>query len=254
VKLPAAALVAIAMLATGCSGEGPGIPPPGTAGVAQAPFPPAIRPYEPNINPDNFVKYINNHYLPLEPGTTYVYKGGTADESETVTVTVLKRTKRIMGVRCRVVKDVAEVNGQVVEKTFDWFAQDTDGNVWYFGETTKEYERKNGKVVTSSAGSWEAGIDGALPGILMLGALEVGVQYRQEYYKGEAEDMGMVVQIDGATRVAVGSFKNVVVTEDWTPLERNSRENKYYAPGVGLVREEGLKGDRAVLELVAIRS
>lgn len=248
-------LVALALLGAACSNERPGKLPPGTVEAGDDAFPPEVDPYEPKIDPADFVETIDNNYLPLEPGTTYVYRGGTAREEETVTVTVTNRTKKIMGVKCRVVKDIAEVNGEVVERTLDWFAQDSSGNVWYFGEATEEYERgKNGKVRVSDAGSWEAGKDGALPGILMLGSPQLGDRYRQEYYEGEAEDMGAVIQLDGSTRVAVGFFKNVLITKDWTPLEKSAVENKYYAPGVGLVREEALKGDRAVLELVAIRS
>ena len=243
-------LLIAALLATACSNTGgeTGGPPGGAAPLDEAP--PAIDPYEPNIDPANFVDRIDNKYLPLEPGTTMVYRGGDGTETEVVRVTVTDRTKEVMGVTTTVVKDVAVVNGELAEKTFDWFAQDQFGNVWYFGEATVEYE--DGK--TDTAGSWEAGVDGALPGIVMLGSPDVGDQYRQEYYEGEAEDMGKVITLDAETVVAYGKFDDVLVTEDWTPLEQNVLENKYYAPGVGVVREEAVKGGSTVLELVSVRS
>jgi hypothetical protein len=135
-----------------------------------------------------------------------------------------------MGVECVVVNDKAWENGKLIERTYDWHAQDKEGNVWYFGEDTKEYE--NGKVV-STKGSWEAGVDGAKPGIIMQAHPKVGQSYRQEYYKGEAEDMAKVINLNESVTVPYGSFDHVLVTKEWTPLEPSYAEHKYYAPGVG---------------------
>ena len=149
-----------------------------------------------------------------------------------VEVTVTDRTKTIMGIEARVVHDVVTEDGQVKEDTFDWYAQDKAGNLWYLGEDTKEYE--DGKV-SSTEGSWEAGVDGALAGILLPADPEVGMAYRQEYYEGEAEDRAKVVSVDEHADVPYGSFDGVLETEDTTPLEPDLVERKYYAKDVGPV-------------------
>ena len=139
----------------------------------------------------------------------------------------------------------------MAEDTFDWFAQDKDGNVWYFGEDSKEYE--DGKVV-STEGSWESGVDGAKPGIVMKANPQVGDAYRQEYYEDEAEDMAEVVSLNEAVSVPQGSFENCLKTKEWTPLEPDIVENKYYAPGVGLVMEVAVEGESGKVELLEIRT
>jgi hypothetical protein len=184
--------------------------------------------YAPHIDPADFTTTIDNEYLPMKPGTTFVYQGG-AERNE---MRVTHDTKKVMGVECVVVDDRAWENGQLIEKTYDWFAQDKEGNVWYFGENTKEY--KNGEVV-STKGSWEAGVDGAKPGIIMQADPKVGQSYRQEYYPGEAEDMAKVQSLNDSVTVPYGSFDHVLVTKEWTPLEPSYHEHKYYAPGVGQV-------------------
>jgi hypothetical protein len=184
--------------------------------------------YAPHINPAQFTTKIENEYLPLKPGTTFVYEGGTERDEMTVT----HSTKMVMGVECVVVDDRAWEEGKLIEKTYDWFAQDKEGSVWYFGEDTKEY--KNGKV-TSTKGSWEAGVDGAKPGIIMQAEPKVGQTYRQEYYPGEAEDMAKVQSLDESVTVPYGSFDHVLETREWTPLEPSYDEHKYYARGVGQV-------------------
>jgi hypothetical protein len=141
-------------------------------------------------------------------------------------------------VECVVVDDRGWEAGKLIEKTYDWFAQDEEGNVWYFGEDTKEYN--NGKV-TSTKGSWEAGVDGAKPGIIMEAHPKVGESYRQEYYKGEAEDMAKVQSSNESVKVLYGSFDHVLVTKEWTPLEPGYVEHKYYARGVGQVSGGGLE-------------
>jgi hypothetical protein len=196
--------------------------------------------YNPHINPSDFTTTIDNEYFPMKPGTTFVYKGGQERDEMAVT----SDTKKVMGVECVVVDDRAWENGQIIEKTYDWFAQDKEGTVWYFGEDTKEYE--NGKVV-STKGSWEAGVDGAKPGIIMQADPKVGKSYHQEYYKGEAEDMARVLSLNASVTVPYGSFDHVLVTKEWTPLEPSYHEHKYYARGVGHVYGGGL-------ELVAVKT
>jgi hypothetical protein len=213
--------------------------------------------YAPNIGPSNFVKEIDNPYFPLEPGTTWVYEGKTPEGTERVEDSVLQETKRVMGVECVVLRDRVWLNGELIEDTVDWHAQDKEGNVWYFGEYTKEYE--NGKVV-STEGSFEAGEKGALPGIIMPANPKVGDSYRQEYYKGEAEDMAEVISLNGsalndAVTTPYDSFSKVVlVTKDWNPLEPDILEHKYYAPGIGLIGETKVTGPSEKIELIDFKS
>jgi hypothetical protein len=214
-------------------------------------IPPVDGPYDWTIDPVNFVEGVDNPYFPLTPGTVWVSKGESEGEPEVVTVRVTHETKEIMGVTCVVVRDTVRVAGEVTEDTFDWYAQDVDGNVWYMGEDTKEYE--DGKVV-STEGSWEGGVDGALPGVIMPADPEVGLAYTQEHYAGEAEDKGKIVRLGAHITIPYGSFDDVVVTEDWTPLDPKILERKYYAPGVGFVFEELIKGGDEVLRLVDVRT
>jgi hypothetical protein len=206
--------------------------------------------YAPSIDPAGFTTEVDNKYFPLEPGTTFVYKGETEDASEGDTVRVTSATKKIMGVECVVVEDRVTEDGELTEKTYDWYAQDEQGNVWYFGEDSREYE--NGKVKTTE-GSWEAGKDGAEPGIIMPADPKIGETYRQEYYKGEAEDMARALKMNGSVEVSYGSFKNVLVTDEWTPLEKNVAEHKFYAPGVGNVKEIATKGPQETLTLIDVK-
>jgi hypothetical protein len=206
--------------------------------------------YAPNIKPADFTTKINNKYFPLEPGTTFVYRGETEDATEGDTVRVTSDTKTVMGVKCVVVDDRVFEGGKLAEKTYDWYAQDNKDNVWYFGEDSTEYD--NGKV-KSTEGSWEAGKDGAEPGIIMPADPKIGETYRQEYYKGEAEDMARALKLNGSVEVSYGSFKNVLVTDEWTPLEKNVAEHKFYAPGVGNVKEIATKGPQETLTLIDVK-
>jgi hypothetical protein len=173
---------------------------------------------------------IDNPYLPLRPGSRWVYRETDAGGAvQRVVVKVTHRTRLIAnGVMARVVHDTVTEKGRLVEDTYDWYAQDRRGNVWYLGEDTKEYE--NGKVV-STEGSWEAGVDGARPGLAMPARPRVGLQYRQERLEGEAEDTARVL----------GRFGDTLLTRDWNPLERGAVEYKLYARGVGLVLALGVK-------------
>lgn len=172
--------------------------------------------YAPAIAPADFVTAIDNPFFPLRPGTTFVYEGKSEKGNEHNEVYVSHDTKVIAGVTCAVISDTVMVDGQLVEMTLDWYAQDKQGNVWYFGEDTKEYT--DGKVV-STAGSWQAGADGAQPGIIMEARPKVGDSYRQEYYKGEAEDMAEVLSLTESVTVPEGSYTNVLKTREWTPRD-----------------------------------
>ncbi len=199
--------------------------------------------YQPHIDPMNFQTVVDNPYFPLVPGTTFklVEKLGKHTSENEVTVTA--ETRVIMGATCVVVRDVVRENGNVSEETFDWYAQDRQGNVWYFGEDTKEYHA-NGKVDTE--GSWEAGVDRNQPGIIMPGNPVPGAPYRQEYGPGHAEDMGQVVAVNDSVKVPYGSFGGCVRTKEWSLLEPGT-EKKWYARGVGVVRSESTDKEVAVL-------
>jgi hypothetical protein len=201
--------------------------------VAGTPLPP----YNPAINPADFSAQVTNPLFPLTPGTIYVYEGNRDGVPQHNEVTVTTETKVIMGVPCVVVRDVVTSNNAIVEKTTDWYAQDKTGNVWYFGEDTAEYE--NG-AVTTTAGTWMAGVDGALPGIVMKASPMVGDAYRQEYRPGEAEDFAKVLQLDGSWTVPAGNYTNVLVTEDTDLLDATKLEHKYYATGVGYLGSTGI--------------
>jgi hypothetical protein len=205
--------------------------------------------YDPDI-PASWAAAVTNPYFPLVPGTVYQYESDTPDGLETTTVEVLQDTKTINGVAATVVRDQVFLDGSLIEDTDDWFAQDAAGNVWYLGETTKEYE--DGQVV-STAGSWEWGVDGALPGIYMWAdpAAHVGEEYRQEFYQGEAEDFAKVVAVNENVTVPHGSFSGCVKTEDWNALDATAREYKYYCPDVGTSLETNLQGGDRV-ELVSV--
>lgn len=206
--------------------------------------------YDPVIDPENFVEVIDNPYFPLIPGTTFIYEGENEDgELERNEVYVTDDTRVVMGVTTTIVQDRVWEDGELIEETFDWYAQDKDGNVWYFGEDSKEYE--DGEYV-SSAGSWEAGINDAKPGIVMKMEPAVGDVYRQEYLVGEAEDMGEVISLTETVTVEYGTFENCLVTKEWTPLEPGVEEQKYYAKGVGQLLEEVTLGGSGQLELIEI--
>ena len=152
-----------------------------------------------------------------------------------------------MGVTTHVITDRVFVDGELQEDTVDWYAADDFGNIWYFGEQTAEYE--NGQI-TSTEGSWEAGVDGALPGIIMLADPRVGDTYRQEFYAGEAEDVARVYEGDQSITVPANSYDRILVTEDWSLLTPSVHERKWYAPGIGVVFEETVLGGSGTLSLV----
>ncbi len=185
------------------------------------------------IDPANFTIVIDNPYFPLNPGAEFIYEAETEDGLEVVTSIVTNNTKVVMGVTTRVVSVVEELDGEVIELTEDWYAQDLDGNVWYFGEFAEEFE--DGEV--STEGSWEAGVDGALPGIIMLADPEVGQSYAQERAPEVALDMGRILDLSTTVTVPFGTFENCLKTADFNNFEPGSNEFKYYAPGIGLILE-----------------
>ena len=199
--------------------------------------------YHPDINPANFGTVVDNPYMPLVPGTVYTYSEKAEGKVFKNVTTVTKETKVVMGVTCIVVHDTVSLGDQLKEDTFDWYAQDKQGNVWYLGEDTTEY-LANGK--TSKAGSWEGGVNGAYPGIMMPAKAEPGPEYRQEYKAGEAEDMGQIVAVSETVKVPYGELKECLKTKDWSMLEAGC-EYKWYAKGVGVVREETSDGEIAEL-------
>jgi hypothetical protein len=246
----AAAVAALSLFAVACGDDASTTSAASTTTTAQDE--PVIDPgdggvYEPEIDPARFVDVIDNPYLPFRPGERWVYEGESDGELERIEVTVLEEHREVMGISATVVRDTVSVDGVLFEDTHDWYAQDRDGNVWYLGEETAEYE--DGEVV-STEGSWEAGVDGALPGIVMHANPEVGDAYRQEYYEGEAEDLAEVVRDGGKETVPAGAFDDVIVIEEWNPLDPEAIEEKSFAPGVGMVLEVMTRGGEARIELI----
>lgn len=188
--------------------------------------------YDPPINPADFVAGVDNKYFTLKPGRRFKYRNAAA--GETIEVFVTRETKKIMGVNAVVVRATERKNEVMKEDTYDWYAQDKQGNVWYFGETVDNYE--NGKI-SNHSGSWMAGEDGAKPGIVMLANPKVGDSYRQEYYRGKAEDMGTVVAINKKVTTPAGTFDDCLQIRDWNRLEAAS-EYKYFCPKIGFLAAE----------------
>ena len=209
-------------------------------------------PYDPVIKPSNFVSGVNNPYFPLPPGTTYVYEGQTVDGFEHDEFAVTHNTRTILGITCVEVHDTVLTDGVLTEDTLDWFAQDKDGNVWYFGENTHELEDG---LITTIDGTFMAGLDSAKPGIVMKAHPAIGDFYRQEFALANAEDYAETLSL--TETVTVGNpphtYTNCLKSQETTPLETDLLEFKYYAPGVGnILTVDGHTGDR--VELVEIRT
>ena len=222
--------------------------PAGIAGAGPCPVPLPQGSDPVTLDPADFVGQIDNPYWPMAPGTRWIYRESDPQgNAQKVKVTVTARTRDILGIDATVVHDVVSERGQLIENTFDWYAQDTCGNVWYLGENTKEYE--NGEVVTT-AGSWEAGVDGAQAGVVVPADPQVGLTYRQEYYAGEAEDAAEILSLDEQAQVTFGHFRDVLLTKDFTPLHRRVLEYKLYAKGVGPVLALGISGGSDREELI----
>jgi len=228
----AAAAVLLLALAAGCGGD------------EQAALPQGDEPVE--IDPTRFSAEIDHPFWPMEPGTTWVYREG----EQRVEVTVTDRTRTVMGVETRVVHDVVTEGGVRVEDTFDWYAQDDDGNLWYFGEDTTEYE--NGKPKPKE-GSWEAAVDGALPGVIMPASPQVGMTYREEYHKGHAEDGASIISTDALAKVPHGRFEHGVQTRNFSGIEPDVIEEKDLRGGVGVVLEITVSGGSDRAEVLSYR-
>ena len=193
------------------------------------------------MQPADFTTTIDNAYWPMEPGTRWTYDE-VDDEGRalTVVVTVTSLTRTMAnGVIARVVRDSVSAREGIVEDTFDYYAQHRDGSLWYLGEDTAEYE--DGKV-SSKEGSFEAGVDGALAGIVMPGRPEVGMKYRQEFYQGHAEDNGQILSVSEIAEVPAGKFGDVLLTRDTITIQPDVLEYKFYAKGIGPVMTLGVSG------------
>ncbi|MGI8675515.1 MAG: hypothetical protein ACR2JT_01095 [Nocardioidaceae bacterium] len=202
-----------------------------------------------DLDPADFTPRITNPYWPMKPGSKWTYRETDGKSTQRVTIRVTDRTRMVRGIKARVVHDVVREHGDLVENTFDWYAQDSGGSIWYLGENTREYE--NGEVV-SHEGAWEYGVDGAQAGILIPANPKPGCSYRQEYYEGEAEDAGQILSTKEDVKVRAGRYRDVLATGDSTPLTPWVLEHKFYAKGVGLVLAVGVSPDGAREELVKV--
>lgn len=200
---------------------------------------PTGAPYHPKIVAADFTTNFTTRYWPLRPGATWIFNGTKDGVPEHVVITVTHTPRTVYGVRCLTIVDTVTINGSLEEKTTDWYAQDKTGAVWYFGEDSKDY--KNG-VVSSTAGTWESGVDGALPGVVIQGAPKPGPTYRQEYRPGVAEDMARVLSNTATQAVPAGTFHGVIETYDTDPLNPEKVEKKFFAPGIGPVHTVRIGG------------
>jgi hypothetical protein len=228
-----AILIALLAFATGAAKPKP---------APTLPSPPIALP-----GPSGWASAVDHPFFPLRPGTVLVYTTRAGKHTGVDTVAVLRETKTIMGIRATVVRDRTYESGALAEDSFDWYAQDSTGNVWYLGEDTRAY--RAGKVV-STPGSWEAGKDGAKPGIMMWANPRPGPRYRQEFRRGVAEDQGRVLGVGARTAAADSLYDGCLLIEEWSPLEPGVKEHKFYARGVGLVRMQTTLGPLEAMVLV----
>ena len=221
----------------------------GTAAGASHGTGPTPRAGAPVFDPNNFVTVIDNTYFPLPVGRTLVYSGIKDGQTQRDVVTVTNQTKVILGVTATVVADIADHDGAVLERTSDWYAQDKQGNVWYLGEDTVHF-LANGKGDTT--GSWQAGVNGAVPGIIMEANPQIPDAYRQEFLAGQAEDTAWIVNRGGTVSVPYGKVRNVLTSLEATRLEPGAYDQKVYGPGIGIVSEQSLTGDPEVAKLESV--
>ncbi len=247
----ASAVAALAIVTAGCGSSGSGGS--GGSGGGGTPQPPQSASPLPSVRPADFAGKVDNPWFPLTPGTILTYTGTKDGEPSRDVFTITRDTQVIDGVSCVVVHDNLFVNGTLAERTTDWYAQDRQGNVWYFGEATEELDESG--HVTSTEGSWKAGVDGAQAGIYMPALPVVGQIFRQEYYKGHAEDYFQVVSLTVPVEVPAvpaASTTNALQTKEWTPLEPDVVGQKYYVRGVGIVKEEDVSGSGNGAMLVSV--
>ena len=209
--------------------------------------------YNPVILPANFTNptSLTNPYFPATVGKRYIYEGQTTDGLEHVEEQRLATTKIILGITCIEVEFKAFLNGKLIEKALDWYAQDNSGTVWYFGEAVDNYNAVTG-TLKNHDGSWQAGVDGAKPGTIMPANPQVGIAYREEYLFNRAEDRAEITGTGLTVTIPFGAYTNCIKTRDWTELEPDLNENKFYAPGIGMVKETDLK-DNSELRLIAVQ-
>jgi hypothetical protein len=235
-------------LAAGCGSSGHGSST-GTVLTSASPLAPIRGHYAPEIDAANFVAKVDNRFWPLEPGTAFHYVGTRGRTVQTDDEVVTHQTRRILGIAATVVRDSVSERGRPIERTFDFYAQDKQGNVWYLGEDS--FERENGRFVKASD-SWRSGVDGAKPGIIMPADPRPGDSYRQEYYPpGQALDQAHVLGRLGVVSVPYGTFAHTLVTSEFSPLEPQTEE-KYYVAGVGEVLERVVKGHHEEFRLTRI--
>ena len=249
IRLAVPAVLVVAAAACGGGGsQGDAQPTAGTSTGTERPgLPVGAKPFR--VDPADFTTDVTNPYWPMKPGDHWVYRETDAEgEVQRNDVIVTHDTKKIMGIDAVVVHDTVRLGGELTEDTYDWYAQDVDGNLWYLGEDTAEYE--NGTLKTKE-GSWEAGVDGALPGILMPANPEVGMTYREEYYKGHAEDGARIISVDALAKVPYGRFDQGVQTRNFSGIEPDVIEEKIYAKDVGVVLETTVSGGSDRSELVS---
>jgi hypothetical protein len=194
-----------------------------------------------DLKPGDFTVDIDNRYWPMKPGTRWTYHDVAADGTEAdIEIIVTNRIKKLAnGIKAREIRDTVRVGGQITEDTKDWYAQDDSGNIWYFGEDTAEFD--HGRVI-SRHGSFEAYVNGALPGVVIPGDPEPGMAYRQEYFKGEAEDNGEVLSTHELVQVPLGKYRDALLTRDTITIEPDVQQYKLYAPGVGPILSLSISG------------
>jgi hypothetical protein len=248
--------IGVALVLGGCSTSAPQTQPTPTPTAAAPSATPQPRKALPTgsqpmkLDPTQFSTTIDHPYWPMKPRTRWTYRDVEEGKVYDVAVVVTTRTKKLAnGVTARVVRDTVRAGGSIIEDTFDWYAQDAGGNLWYLGEETAEFE--NGKV-TSRSGSFEAGVDGALPGIMLPADPAPGMRYRQEYYAGEAEDNGEVLSTAEMVQVPAGIYRGALLTKDTTAIEPDIEEYKLYARGVGPMLTLGVSGGTSREELVKV--
>jgi hypothetical protein len=206
--------------------------------------------YHPQVRGSEFTANVTNSWFPLRRSRTLVYTGVKDGKMAFDLVMASSRTKMVDGVRTRVVEDRLYLDGVLAERTSDYYAQDRCGNVWYFGEDTATLDARG--RVTSSEGSFHAGVAGAQPGVFMQARPQLGRRFRQEWLPGHAEDTYKVIRLSSRVRVAYGSFRHALRSAETTALEPAVLDNKYYVKGVGEVVEIAVKGPREELRLVEI--
>ena len=242
IALGMASIVAVLPVAAQASGTGGSTTPKPPAWVLHGK-------YAPLIDPANFVSRIDNRYFPLKPGSGFHFQGIKDGTAQTDDMVVTHQVKYVLGVKCTVVRDTVSEHGKPLERTFDWYAQDRQGNVWYMGEDAREL--KNGRFVRASD-SWQGGVKHAKPGIIMRGHPRPGDVYRQEYYPpGGALDQGHVTGTSATVRVPLGTFRRVLVTDEWSPVEPQI-ERKYYVAGLGEIKEQVIAGGHEQFQLVRV--